>query len=456
MSEVAAGRVRRIGSLVRRYWLGAAMLVSVGFALVGAVWSSAQSREDSLSDFSSRQMLLAAAVGADFEQRLSARTSTGAPLDDDAVVELLAGAKRIESPPDLLVLVARPGGLGFLTTDERVIPSQLLRTALDERRELVTIPRDEATAFGLPRRTAIAGLARASAGQGEWGIVVLSSAQRLRDRQRLEERRLAATVTFVAVAVAAFGFMARRRQRKELDLERQIAIATLQREREAALAKADKMAALAALSTGIAHEVGTPLGVIVGRVEQVLDGTTDDRSRAALDVVLEQVERIRRIVRGCLALARGDAPALVAATPRGLAERAAALVQHRFASAAVRLEIDVEEGLPEVSCEPALFEQALVNLLLNACEATPREGVVRFSVRASDRGVAFVVDDDGAGIREEVARRATEPFFTTRPTEGGSGLGLTIAREIVNHHAGTLTVVKRERGGTRARIEIGA
>src|SRR5262249_4303238 len=148
--------------------------------------------------------------------------------------------------------------------------------------------------FGLPRRTAIAGLARVSArGTGDWSVVVLASAERLRDRQIMEERRLAITVAIVTLVVAAVGFIARRRQRHELELEQRIAISTLEREREAALAKADKMAALAALSTGIAHEVGTPLGVIVGRVEQVMERLGDDRAKGALDVVLEQVDRIR-------------------------------------------------------------------------------------------------------------------------------------------------------------------
>jgi signal transduction histidine kinase len=69
--------------------------------------------------------------------------------------------------------------------------------------------------------------------------------------------------------------------------------------------------------------------------------------------------------------------------------------------------------------------------------------------------VHFIVDDDGPGIPDDVAKRATEPFFSTRLGEGGSGLGLTIAREIVNHHAGNITLVRREGGaGTRATITI--
>ncbi|HVJ93898.1 MAG TPA: ATP-binding protein, partial [Labilithrix sp.] len=368
-----------------------------------------------------------------------------------------AGAKRLERPRDLIVLVARPNASGFLTTDRRIIPSTRLRKAIDAGSETVVVPRDEAAIFGLPRRRAMAGLAHVSSAEtGDWSVVVLSSAARLRDRQIFEERRLALTVAIVTLVVAAFGLLARRRERHELELERRIAVSVLEREREAALAKADKMAALAALSTGIAHEVGTPLGVIVGRVEQVLERIDDERTKRALDVVLEQVDRIRRIVRGCLALARGEAPALVRTAPRELADRATSLVRHRFDNAGVALECRVDDGLPPVACEPALFEQALVNVLLNACQATPRNKAVRLTVCRTDRDVLFVVDDEGLGISEETARRATEPFFSTRHHQGGSGLGLTIAREIVSHHAGKLTLTPRRDRGTRATIAIRA
>ena len=96
-----------------------------------------------------------------------------------------------------------------------------------------------------------------------------------------------------------------------------------------------------------------------------------------------------------------------------------------------------------------------MNVLLNACQATPAGGAVALEVMSEDGRVAFVVDDDGAGISDAVAARAMEPFFSTKRDEGGSGLGLTIAREIVGHHGGTLTLAKREgRAGTQAKIRL--
>lgn len=445
------GRARRY---LGRWWLQISMLVSIGAVFTAAVWSATVERRAAHADFSHEHAVLATMVGVDFEHRLNAQDGA---LTDDAVLELLSGARRLEESGELMVLVARPGQQGFLSTDRRLIPSAHLRAALDGEERAVTLPRDEAVAFGLPRRSAVAGLARISAGrQGPWGIVVLASAERIRNREQHEGWRLGLTIVVVTALVTLFGGLAQRQQRRELELERQVAVSALEREGEALLAKADKMAALAALSTGIAHELGTPLGVIVGRVEQTLARVGDDeKAKSALGIVLEQVTRIQAIVRGCLALARGDSPHLVQVAPASIAKHATDLVGHRFSKAEVGLTWDVDADLPNIACEPSLFEQALVNVLLNACQATPPGGSVRLHVSSMGDRVLFVVDDEGLGISADVAQRATEPFFSTKRAEGGSGLGLTIAREIVSHHAGTLTLAKRagERG-TRAVIEV--
>lgn len=462
-SELPPGR-QSLRRIVTRSWVQISMLLAIAAVFAAAAWSSAIERRAALAEFSREQAVLASAVAVDFEHRLAvhlAQPTTPPPneatLVDETVLELLGGARRLEDRGEVMILVARPSHSGFLTTDRRMIPSSTLRTALDRGAADVTIPRDEAVTFGLPRRRAMAGLARVTLGAGgSWSVVVLASAERLREREQHEWWRFGLTALVVGGLVLVFGGLALRRQRRELDLERQVAISALARERESLLAEADKMAALAALSTGIAHEVGTPLGVIVGRVEQVLDGnTSDDRSKAALGIVLEQVSRIQAIVRGCLALARGDAPLLTSTPPAVLVEHAVGLVRHRFEKADVELVDDVEPSLPRVSCDPSLFEQVLVNVLLNACQATPPGGRVRIRVTKAETQILFVIDDDGPGITDDVASRATQPFFSTKREQGGSGLGLTIAREIVGHHGGTLSLARRDDSrGTRATITM--
>jgi signal transduction histidine kinase len=208
---------------------------------------------------------------------------------------------------------------------------------------------------------------------------------------------------------------------------------------------------MGALATGIAHEVSTPLGVIMGRAEQLLPKVAgDDRAKRALDVILEQAERIGQVVRGFLRLARGGTPSLERTEPAVLAKKAIELVAHRFEKARVTLTSEVAPNVPMVACEPRLFEQALVNLLLNACDACAPEGNVELRVQGDEARVAFVVVDDGAGIAPEDVARATEPFFTTKPPGEGSGLGLAIATEIAKHHHGKLTLGPRATSGARA------
>jgi signal transduction histidine kinase len=91
---------------------------------------------------------------------------------------------------------------------------------------------------------------------------------------------------------------------------------------------------MGALATGIAHEVSTPLGVILGRSEQLLPKQSDERARRAVETITEQTERIFAVVRGFLSLARGAQPALERADPISLAQAAVALVEHRFDKAA--------------------------------------------------------------------------------------------------------------------------
>jgi signal transduction histidine kinase len=114
-----------------------------------------------------------------------------------------------------------------------------------------------------------------------------------------------------------------------------------------------------------------------------------------------------------------------------------------------------------VVCDAPLFEQVLVNLLLNACDACAPGGAVELVAEHQGSRVAFIIDDDGVGISPEVAERCLEPLFTTKAPGKGTGLGLTIASEIVKHHHGTLSFQERAASGlgprgTRVRVELAA
>lgn len=372
-----------------------------------------------------------------------------------SMVRLLSSIRALERPGALRVLVRPPGGQRWMAAaDASTVAAGSIDTATTSDVRSIRLSRNEAADLGLPARTAIAGIARIDAGAlGRWMVAVVTTAKVERDRETRAEWRLLLGVAVAAGLVLAFGSAALRRQAKQLELSHALAIADLETKNDERLVNADKLATMGAFATGIAHEVATPLGVIVARAEQVVAGTaTDERTRKAAEVIVEQADRIHIVIRGFLALARGHTPRLEECNPETLARAALALVEHRFAKAGVALSSTFDSGLDVIACDPRMFEQVLVNLLLNACEACSRGGSVSLSVRSDGGRVAFIVEDDGVGIDVEAAARATEPFFTTKPE--GSGLGLAITNEIVHHHRGTLRLKPRMTGGTQATVEL--
>ena len=445
--------------------LPAAMLLAVTLVAALAYWDERREAQAALEDFAAEQSTFASSLAAGLSAHLAALTSVdgrqpGAPPGDRADVErsLAHAVRRMERPGESLVLLQRPGSTDFHTTDGRSVSVDSLNAAAQGGNSSARLTRSEAAALGLPERTAYAGLASVDVGgPGSWRIASVTTARRERDREIRAAWRLMLCVALASGLVLAFGGIALRIQRHELDLQREVAVLAVQNERDERLARATRAATMGTFAMGITHEVSTPLGVILGRAEQILARvSSDERATHAARVILEQADRLKLLVRAFLDLARGGAPSFARLDSASIARGAAALVDHRFRKAGVDLSVRVPADLPMVQCDRALLEHALINLLLNACDASRPGGTVSLDARADGKQVEFVVTDDGVGIKPEDAARATEPFFTTKPEGQGTGLGLAIANEIVKSHRGTLTIEPRPSGGTKARIELPA
>ena len=418
-------------------------MFAIGVVTAIAYWDEQREFAAALRDIAGEQTALSRAI---------------APALHGGLLPFRAVARSIEKPRLVRVLVQEPLAEGLTTSDGQRVRSAALEAGIAEGADWLRLSRSDAGALALHSRTAMAGFTRIETASGRWSVVVVASAERERDRERLAQWRLVLSVFVASGLVLIFGGLALRNQRKQMLLARELAIAAVQFERDERLVRADKLATMGALATGIAHEVSTPLGVIVGRAEQLLARSNgDERSKQAAQAIVEQAERINGIVRGFLALARGDGPQTEQVAPIALAEVAIDLVGHRFAKAGVQLRLSRSEGVPLVACEPRLMEQVLVNLLLNACDACPIGGQVELRVVEDRQCVAFVVTDNGSGISQDAAARVFDPFFTTKPVGHGSGLGLAITSELVKHHRGTLSVAPRsDQPGTRACVELPA
>jgi two-component system NtrC family sensor kinase len=155
-----------------------------------------------------------------------------------------------------------------------------------------------------------------------------------------------------------------------------------------------------------------------------------------------------------LGLARGDAPSAERIEPRAVVDQAVGLVEHRFEKAGVRLTQTVASDLPAILGDPRLLEHAVVNLLLNACDACRPGDEVLVRAHRSGAEVELAVEDPGSGISPADRERALEPFFTTKARGEGTGLGLAIAHEIVASHRGRLEFLPRQPRGTVAMIRL--
>jgi signal transduction histidine kinase len=424
------------------------MVVAIAIVTVLAWWDEQREDEAALSELGTEQSVLASSLANSLRQRLAAGEEDPARLAG----ELLRGGP----PGQLAVLLSPPSEATLRAGDGRELSSSPLRDALARGVPFVRLSRSEAADVGLPARTAMAGLAPVDASpSGRWGVVAVASAARQRDRESRARWRLVLGVMVASGLVLGFGGIALRNQRKELQLERDLAVAEVQRERDRELLQAQRIATMGTFAMGIAHEVATPLGIIVGRADQLLGRVKDDeRSARSATTIVEQADQIRQIVRRFLDLARGRTPAFDRVDPTEIARSAATSVEHRFSRAGVSLTATLPEGTPLVQCDRALLEHAIVNLLLNACEACSAGGHVEVTACEEADRVAFVVTDDGAGISPAHAARATEPFFTTKPAGTGTGLGLALASEIAKTHRGELSIGPNEPRGTRARIAI--
>src|SRR5262252_5966763 len=427
--------------------IGSAMGLTVLIVAGLAYWDAIRESEAALRELADGQANFARAFGVTVDALRAA--------DGGGDGELSAILQRAERAGASRLFVHRAGETTLRSSGQTEVASARVVEAIQRRERAVRIPREEAAAFGLPARTAIAGIAYPADPRGI-DIVAISSAEHQRDREAWARRRLLLSVAAAAGLVLLFGGVALRMQRKELVLEGQLAVAALQRRSDERLERASKAAAFGTLAIGVAHEISTPLGVIAARAEQLgAKVGADDKLSGAVAAIASQADRIKQVIRGLLGLARGDAPSAERIDPGRVVTEAVALVRHRLESARVPVTQAIAADLPAVIGDEKLLEQAVVNLLLNACDAskTVGGGIV---VRAGENGgdVTIVVEDTGVGISDADAGRALEPFFTTKAREGGTGLGLAIAREIVSNHSSTLTLAPLPPRGTRATIRL--
>lgn len=278
---------------------------------------------------------------------------------------------------------------------------------------------------------------------------------------------LEATNRELREAVASKAALAERFQQANVELER--AYHDL-KAAQTGLIQAAKMASLGELVAGIAHELNNPLAYCVSHTETVtrcfasveaLAGALIadagalrhwQRAQSRMRDISVGLTRITDLVVKLRTFSRLDEGDMKRVDVRECIDSVLTILGHRLES---RLRVRVEAEPPErIECNPALFNQALMNLISNAIDAIPGEGTIVVSSGAVGDTYRLVVQDSGSGIDARVRDRIFEPFFTTKPIGVGTGLGLSIAYSIVQKHGGTLEAEDAPGGGTRMVLKI--
>lgn len=236
---------------------------------------------------------------------------------------------------------------------------------------------------------------------------------------------------------------------------------TERKEREAALKQAEKraraaeeLASVGTLVAGLAHEIGTPMGVIQGHARLLEKAVEGDRARWRLQTIQEQIGRISRIIQSLLNMARPKATERIPVALEPLLETTLSFLFEKFARRDVRLVRDFEPT-GSVTGDPERLQQLLLNLFLNAVDAMPEGGELRVGLHPDGRaGAILTVTDTGIGIASENRSRVFEAFYTSKEAGKGNGLGLMVAHRIVSDHNGTIEVESTLGVGTTFRIHL--
>lgn len=222
------------------------------------------------------------------------------------------------------------------------------------------------------------------------------------------------------------------------------AMTTGLREVQGKLIQAEKLAALGQLTTGMAHEIKNPLASLKMTVELLVKRVQEPQHQEALRNMLTDIDRLRRYLDEMLAYAH---PGELHRRRAGLNEvirEVAEFVDRQFKHIHIELELSLAADLPEAEFDPAKIKQVVMNLVLNAAQASKPGQAVSVTTASVAGRIRCEVRDQGPGVPTEAMDRIFEPFFTTKP--GGTGLGLPVSRQIVEDHGGRIGCERGEPG----------
>jgi C4-dicarboxylate-specific signal transduction histidine kinase len=217
---------------------------------------------------------------------------------------------------------------------------------------------------------------------------------------------------------------------------------------QAQLVQAGKLAAIGTLAAGVAHELNQPLMVIRGQTQILLaNGDNPARRREKLARIERQTDKMMHVIDHLRTFGRASAAGVgVPVALNAVVSEALLLIGAQLQERDIALDLDLAEPAPVALADPNEIEQIVLNLLVNARDAVGRAGRLTIRTRHDGAEQRLTVSDSGPGIPEAVLGRLFEPFFTTKPVGQGTGLGLSVSREIARRWGGDLALANQPDG----------
>lgn len=209
------------------------------------------------------------------------------------------------------------------------------------------------------------------------------------------------------------------------------------------LVQSQKMEDLGKLAGGVAHEINTPLGIILGYAQMLQEDLPEGREREDVAVIERQAQVCRKIVADLLGFSRQMESSWAEVDLNGSIRETVAVVRHIFQQERVFVETQLDESVPPIRGDKEKLKQVWLNLLSNAFDAIGQDGtiVIRSKLCKHRRRVVITVADTGKGISSEHMAQIFDPFFTTKPVGAGTGLGLSVSFGIIKDHKGKISAV---------------
>ncbi len=258
-------------------------------------------------------------------------------------------------------------------------------------------------------------------------------------------------------------------QELQAELQRRVEAESQLRGAQERLAETDRLESVGRLAAGVAHEVKNPLTIIRFGIDYLSRQMKQDVNQSeVLDDIRDAVWRADRIVKGLLDFASNKSISRVSIDLNEVVENALHLTRHDLELRQIEVVRELQDSLPRLSGDPDRLVQVFVNLITNAAQAIGHDGRITMvsraislgasdlvrdatgSFRIGDAVIVVEIRDNGPGLSEAVKSKLFDPFFTTKPVGEGTGLGLSVARNIMLIHDGTLVLRNNPEGGTAA------